>query len=157
MKIRLRSRLLWAMTATGSPRNFALVLGGAATLLVFAGASYGVGRALRSEGAGRSAPVEEPRADPTGCLALAAAMPGCTPGVCRQPHPFVEDFEIEHRIRGEDDGACVYAQTRPGNVEVECRLTSDGREAQAEILDEIGRGVVSAAYFATECAIRRGG
>ncbi len=143
--------------ATRSSRNFALFAGGAATLLVFAGASYGVGRALRSEGGGRPTPVEQPREDPTGCLSLSAAMAACTPGVCSQPHPFVEDFEIEHRIHGEDDGACVYAQTRPGNVEVECRLTPDGRQAQAAILDEIGRGVVSAAYFATECAIRRGG
>lgn len=62
---------------------------------------------------------------------FAAAVADCTPASRREPHPFVKDFEIEHRVSGETGGRCDYGQTMPGGMHMSCRLGEEGRASLA--------------------------
>ncbi|MGE0047112.1 MAG: hypothetical protein AB7J28_09670 [Hyphomonadaceae bacterium] len=98
------------------------------------------------------------------CEALAASLEeGCAPASCTQPHPLMRNFTIEHRVTGEESGACAYAQTMPGNMTMQCRFSAEGRAELAAQLREAAqsqsfsfstRDPEAENYLTRECEIR---
>ena len=63
--------------------------------------------------------------------AFAEAIEACRAASHQAPHPFVRGFTIEHVVAGEQDGACAYSQTMPGEMRMECKLSKEGRAGLA--------------------------
>jgi hypothetical protein len=79
-------------------------------------------------------------ADPA---AFADALQACTASSHTAPHPFMKGFVIEHAIAGEQDGACAYSQTMPGEMRMECKLSEAGRSGLAGEFREQAQGRMS--------------
>lgn len=93
------------------------------------------------------------------CTALAEAMEGCAPATCRQQHPFMRSFQIEHRVAGPDGVRCAYSQTMPGDMLMTCRFTLEGRAEMAGLIREMERGNLSGgtgreSAMTRECEVR---
>lgn len=111
-------------------------------------------RALLIAAAGLSAVACAPTADNpgatqsaappgVGCGALAQSLRACAPASCRQPHPFVPSFIIEHRVMGSDGAVCAYSQSMPSDMSMSCRFSPEGRAEMAHVIEEMERGNLS--------------
>lgn len=74
------------------------------------------------------------------CESFAEALRACAPAACRQPHPIVPNFTIEHRVTGVEDGACAYTQSVPGDMHMSCRFSERGRMEVAEQMQDMLSG-----------------
>lgn len=74
---------------------------------------------------------------------FADALEGCTLATHGAPHPFMRSFTIEHAITGGNDEACLYSQTMPGGMHMECRLSQAGRRGLATEFREQAQGRMS--------------
>ncbi len=74
---------------------------------------------------------------------FAEALEACMPSSHAAPHPFMKGFVIQHVIAGEKDDACVYSQTMPGDMRMECRLSEAGRGGLAGEFREQAQGRMS--------------
>ena len=84
-----------------------------------------------------------PAAEIAGPAAFADALEACTASTHSAPHPFMKGFVIRHSITGEQDGACAYSQTMPGDMRMECRLSDAGRNGLAGEFREQAQGRMS--------------
>ena len=73
-------------------------------------------------------------------LAFAASLEACVAASHRSPHPFVSGFVIEHEIIGLEGELCSYSQTMPGQMRMECKLGSAGRNGLATEFREAAAG-----------------
>lgn len=101
-------------------------------LLVFALALAVPALATESDAPALSDPAE-----------FADALESCTVATHGAPHPFMKSFTIEHAITGGDDETCLYSQTMPGGMHMECRLSQAGRSGLATEFREQARGRMS--------------
>lgn len=90
--------------------------------------------------------------------AFAEAIGACRAASHQAPHPFVRGFTIEHVVAGEQDGACAYSQTMPGEMRMECKLSKEGRAGLAAEFLEMAEGRMSGSTsaqpaWAGECEI----
>ncbi len=90
--------------------------------------------------------------------AFAEALEACTVASHSGPHPFMKGFTIEHAITGEADDACLYSQTMPGEMRMECRLSGSGRSGLAHEFREQAQGRMSGSKgtqpaWTSECEI----
>ncbi len=93
-----------------------------------------------------------------GPVAFGQAIAVCAPASLKMPHPLMPSFETLHRIEGEDDGLCLYTQTMPGDMHMECRFTEAGRKAYAAEFERMAAGQLSGSNtdkpaWADECEI----
>ena len=84
-------------------------------------------------------PAGPAAAPQTSCAVLPEALRACAPASCGQPHFFVRNFTIEHRITGIEDGACAYKQSMPGEMSLTCQLSEAGREEIAAEMEAFQR------------------
>lgn len=75
--------------------------------------------------------------------AFAEDIAACTPATFSSSHPLMPGFEIAHQIDGEQDGACRYSQTMPGDMRMECGLSGAGRAAYAAEFELMASGQMS--------------
>lgn len=90
--------------------------------------------------------------------AFATKLGTCEPAELSTPHPFMRGFDSQHRIEGEQQGACRYTQSMPGDMRMECALSAAGRTALADNLVEMAAGRMqgstqAAPAWAKECEI----
>ena len=61
---------------------------------------------------------------------LIGALDTCTPVTVETPHLLVRDYDVVHIVDGMSEGGlCLYTQTMPGDMLMDCALTVDGRQA----------------------------
>lgn len=101
--------------------------------------------------------ASEPPGD-AATLAFAEAMDTCAEASFQAPHPFARGFVIEHRIHGTTDAKCVYSQTMPGDMRMECTLSAEGQTALAKEFREQAAGNMSGStarqpVWTSDCAI----
>lgn len=90
---------------------------------------------------------------------VVAAFKNCSPMTFRTEHPMVDNFTIEHEIRGIENGRCIYHQSMPSDMKMICAFTEEGRKEAAAALSqsiETGRyqgSMQEAPAFARECEI----
>lgn len=60
---------------------------------------------------------------------FATRLQTCEPASFGHPHPLMRGFRTTHTIVGLRDGACRYAQTVPGGMNMECAFSDAGRNA----------------------------
>ncbi len=80
---------------------------------------------------------------PLDLAAFAEAVAACQPSNHAGPHPFVKGYTIEHAVTGEEQGSCRYSQSMPGDMRMECALSSAGREGLAEEFRQQAQGKLS--------------
>lgn len=68
---------------------------------------------------------------PDDVRAFAGALETCTAAKVATPHPLMKSFTIEHTVVGAKDTACLYTQTMPGKMMMECGFSATGRKAMA--------------------------
>lgn len=90
--------------------------------------------------------------------AFAEAIEACRAASHQAPHPFMRGFTIEHVVAGEQDGACAYSQTMPGEMRMECKLSKEGRAGLAAEFLAMAEGRMSGSTasqpaWAAECEI----
>jgi hypothetical protein len=82
------------------------------------------------------APVPAPAAPPALATAdeirtFADSLEACKAGKAATAHPLMRSFVIEHTVTGEKDAACMYSQTMPGKMTMECAFSPKGRALMA--------------------------
>lgn len=59
---------------------------------------------------------------------LQEAVAACKPFELNAPHPLFEDFTIEYKVHGVEQGKCKFTQTMPAQEIQICRLTESQRK-----------------------------
>ncbi len=95
---------------------------------------------------------------PLELAAFAEAVAVCQPSNHAGPHPFVKGYTIEHAVTGETEGSCRYTQSMPGDMMMECALSSAGREGLAQEFrlqakGQMSGGTSSQPEWTRECEI----
>lgn len=85
------------------------------------------------------------------CSGLPNALREGSTMVCQQAHPFVPNFQIEHRLRC--DEACLYTQTMPADMTMWCRFSEAGRAEFATVLEAKENGAAPGVVL-RECEVR---
>ncbi|HBD20028.1 MAG TPA: hypothetical protein DC063_08050 [Arenimonas sp.] len=96
--------------------------------------------ALATPAAAKDEPAPEPGAADR---AFAEAVEACRAASHQGPHPFMKGFTIDHVVAGEQDGACAYSQTMPGEMRMECKLSKQGRAGLATEFHALAEGRMS--------------
>ena len=105
--------------------------------------------------AGDAAPA--PDVDPAS-RAFAAKVQACEKAMHQSPHPIVAGFTIEHAVHGQTEGRCIFSQTMPAGMRLECALSEQGRAGLAHEFREMAQGRMSGstgeqAAWTRECGI----
>lgn len=96
--------------------------------------------ALATAAAAKDEPAPAPGAADR---AFAEAVEACRAASHQGPHPFMKGFTIDHVVAGEQDGACAYSQTMPGEMRMECKLSKEGRAGLAAEFHALAEGRMS--------------
>ena len=93
-----------------------------------------------------------------GSRAFAAKVEACEVARHQSPHPLVPGFTIEHAVHGQTEGRCIYSQTMPAGMRLECALGEEGRAGLAHEFREMAQGRMSGstgeqAAWTRECGI----
>lgn len=85
-------------------------------------------------------PVVPPVSGTAEIGAFVTALDSCTAAKAATPHPLMTSFVIQHTIVGSKETGCEYRQTMPGNMQMVCLLSVEGRKALAAELSVFAKG-----------------